>query len=160
MATQAQAAITAGAKVIGLTSLERPRRRHREDRGAAGVKTLTTTLNLGGSASVYVSFNNVHVASSRVKALWLDREWHVKNPHVFELDGSPTDNNATLFAQGYNSVLKSYYADGKYKKVGEQAVLPGTTCRVAPSLPRLSRRTRTSTLPCGNEAWTTLSSPT
>jgi len=125
MATQAQAAITAGAKVIGLTSLDATAGDAIEKTaGAAGVKTLDyDRLNLGGSASVYVSFNNVHVGQLQGQGVVACiAKWHVKNPHVFELDGSPTDNNATLFAQGYNSVLKSYYADGKYKKVGEQAV--------------------------------------
>ena len=37
-------------------------------------------------------------------------------PVVAELNGSPTDNNATLFAQGYNSVLNLHYADGSYIK--------------------------------------------
>jgi len=48
--------------------------------------------------------------------------WGVQSPHVFELDGAPTDNNATLFAQGYNSVLQPMYTSGSYTKVGEQAV--------------------------------------
>src|SRR5256885_6118675 len=39
-----------------------------------------------------------------------------------KLDGSPTDNNATLFAQGYNAVLKTHFEDGSYTKVGEQPV--------------------------------------
>jgi D-xylose transport system substrate-binding protein len=125
MATQAQAAITAGAKVIGITSLDATAGDAIEKTaGAAGVKTLDyDRLNLGGSASVYVSFNNVKVGMLQGQGLVACiAKWHVKNPQVFELDGSPTDNNATLFAEGYNSVLKSYYADGKYKKVGEQAV--------------------------------------
>ena len=44
------------------------------------------------------------------------------NPAVAELNGSPDDNNATLFAQGYNSVLNPLYAAGKYKKAGNQSV--------------------------------------
>src|SRR6202022_134718 len=35
--------------------------------------------------------------------------------------GDPTDNNATLFAQGYNGVLKPKFDDGSYVKVGEPA---------------------------------------
>jgi D-xylose transport system substrate-binding protein len=35
------------------------------------------------------------------------------------MDGDPTDNNAKLFAQGYNGVLDPKFADGTYKKVGE-----------------------------------------
>ena len=37
------------------------------------------------------------------------------------MDGDPTDNNATLFAQGYNGVLKPKFDDGTYVKVGEPA---------------------------------------
>ena len=39
-----------------------------------------------------------------------------------ELNGSPTDNNATLFKNGYDSVLKPKFADGSYKKVADQSV--------------------------------------
>ena len=35
------------------------------------------------------------------------------------MDGDPTDNNAKLFAQGYNGVLAPHFADGSYIKVGE-----------------------------------------
>jgi D-xylose transport system substrate-binding protein len=123
--TQAQAAITAGAKVIGEVSLDATTGDAIEKTAAAaGVKTLDyDRLNLGGSASVYVSFNNVRVGVLQGQGLEACiTKWHVKNPQVFELDGSPTDNNATLFAQGYNSVLDVAYKAGKYKKVGEQAV--------------------------------------
>ena len=37
------------------------------------------------------------------------------------MDGDPTDNNATLFAQGYNGVLKPHFDNGAYVKVGEPA---------------------------------------
>jgi D-xylose transport system substrate-binding protein len=37
------------------------------------------------------------------------------------MDGDPTDNNAKLFAQGYNGVLKPYFDGGQYVKVGEPA---------------------------------------
>src|SRR5438270_14000216 len=43
-------------------------------------------------------------------------------PKVAELNGSPTDNNATLFAQGYNSVLDPKYADGTFVKGPNQPV--------------------------------------
>lgn len=48
----------------------------------------------------------------------------VSKPIVAELNGSPTDNNATLFAQGYNSVLDPLYADGTLVKGPNQSV-PG-----------------------------------
>jgi D-xylose transport system substrate-binding protein len=38
------------------------------------------------------------------------------------LDGSPTDNNATLFKQGAHAVLDPRFKSGAYKLVDEQAV--------------------------------------
>jgi D-xylose transport system substrate-binding protein len=35
--------------------------------------------------------------------------------------GAPTDNNATLFAQGYDGVLKPHFDSKEYVKVGEPA---------------------------------------
>ena len=37
------------------------------------------------------------------------------------MDGDPTDNNAKLFAEGYNGVLQPKFDDGTYVKVGEPA---------------------------------------
>jgi D-xylose transport system substrate-binding protein len=125
MLTQAEAAITSGAKVIGITSLDSTTGASIEAKAkAAGVATLDyDRLNLGGSASIYVSFNNVTVGKLQGEGLVsCIAKWHVKSPQIFELDGSPTDNNATLFAEGYNSVLNPLYKAGTYKKVGEQAV--------------------------------------
>ena len=127
METQAAADITSGAKVIGITDLDSTSGSAIEAKAkAAGVATIDyDRLTLGGGASVYVSFNNVRVGQLQGAGLvaCVARE-HVKSPQVFELDGSPTDNNATLFAQGYNDILSPLYKAGTYKKVGEQAV-PG-----------------------------------
>ena len=51
-------------------------------------------------------------------------------PRIAELNGSPTDNNATLFAQGYNSVLDPLYKAGKAQE-GRRPVRArtGTTSR-------------------------------
>jgi D-xylose transport system substrate-binding protein len=64
-------------------------------------------LTLGGARSYYISFNNVQVGkligqgfASCVKA------WKVNPVNFIEMKGDPTDNNATLFAQGYDSVIK------------------------------------------------------
>jgi len=37
------------------------------------------------------------------------------------MKGDPTDNNATLFAQGYLGVLNPFFTSGKYVKAGEPA---------------------------------------
>jgi len=75
-------------------------------------------LTLGGSRAYYVSFNNVEVGTligqgmvSCIKA------WHITKPQLVVMHGAATDNNATLFAQGYNAVLKPYFKSGKYVDV-------------------------------------------
>lgn len=82
-------------------------------------------LTTGGSASYYVSFDNVKVGelmgNGLVKCL---TDAKASKPMVAELNGGPTDNNATLFAQGYDSVLNPLYSDGTYIKGPNQAV-PG-----------------------------------
>jgi D-xylose transport system substrate-binding protein len=35
------------------------------------------------------------------------------------MKGAPTDNNATLFAQGYDAVLAPYFSSGKWTDVGQ-----------------------------------------
>ena len=67
-------------------------------------------LTLNGDAAYYVSFDNVAVGKLQGEGLvQAIKDWNVKNPQIFELGGSPTDNNATLFEQGYDSVLQPLY---------------------------------------------------
>ena len=81
-------------------------------------------LTLGGGADYYVSFDNVAgrqapgPGSRRVPA----GDRRSAKPVVAELNGAPTDNNATLFAQGYNSVLNPLYASGTLAKGPNQSV--------------------------------------
>jgi D-xylose transport system substrate-binding protein len=72
-------------------------------------------LTLGGSRQYYVSFNNVQVGTLIGKGLVsCVSAWHVAKPNVVVMHGDPTDNNATLFAQGYDAVLKPYFTSGKW----------------------------------------------
>jgi len=90
----------------------------------AGIATIDyDRLTLGGGANYYVSFDNVKVGQLQGQGLvdCLTAKKYVK-PVVAELNGSPTDNNATLFAEGYNSVLNPKYADGTYVKGPNQSV--------------------------------------
>jgi D-xylose transport system substrate-binding protein len=65
-------------------------------------------LTQGGGAAYYVSFDNVKVGEDQGKALTQCPEVAGKTSVGYtEIDGAATDNNATLFAQGYNSVLGS-----------------------------------------------------
>jgi len=91
---------------------------------AAGIATIDyDRLTLNGNANYYVSFDNVKVGELQGQGLvdCLTANKAVK-PIVAELNGSPTDNNATLFAQGYNSVLDPKYADGTFVKGPNQSV--------------------------------------
>jgi D-xylose transport system substrate-binding protein len=122
---QAEQAITNGAKVLLLVNLD-------SGSGAAiqanaksqGVKVIDyDRLTLKGSADYYVSFDNVAVGKLQGQGL-VDclNDNKVSNPRIAELNGSPTDNNATLFKQGYDSVLDPLYKSGKATKVADQSV--------------------------------------
>ena len=122
--SQAQSLITAGASVLLVDPLDSGVGASIESYAKQqGVKTIDyDRLVLGGSRDYYVSFNNEKVGELIGQgAVDCTTAWKVAKPAVFELDGSPTDNNATLFAQGYNTILKPKFDAGTFTKVGEQA---------------------------------------
>jgi D-xylose transport system substrate-binding protein len=89
---------------------------------AAGIASIDyDRLTLGGSASYYVSFDNVQVGKLMGDGLvaCLDKAGKTK-ANIVEINGDPTDNNAALFKQGYDGALKPKYDSGDYKKVGDQ----------------------------------------
>jgi D-xylose transport system substrate-binding protein len=120
---QAEQAITNGAKVLLLVNLD-------SGSGAAiaanaksqGVKVIDyDRLTLKGTSDYYVSFDNTKVGKLQGQGL-VDCLGSKKGAQIAELNGSPTDNNATLFKNGYDSVLKPKYSDGTFKKVADQSV--------------------------------------
>jgi D-xylose transport system substrate-binding protein len=81
-------------------------------------------LTLGGSREYYVSFNNVEVGTLIGKGLVsCVASWHVAKPEVVVMHGAATDNNATLFAQGYDAVMASHFSAGSWT---EEATPAGT----------------------------------
>jgi D-xylose transport system substrate-binding protein len=79
-------------------------------------------ISLGGSRSYYVSFDNVEVGTLIGKGFAsCVTAWHVTHPDVVVLHGAATDNNATLFAAGYNAVIDPYFASGKWTLVTRTA---------------------------------------
>jgi D-xylose transport system substrate-binding protein len=79
-------------------------------------------LTLGGSRSYYVSFDNVKVGTVMGQGLVsCVTAWKVKNPQVIVMKGAPTDNNATLFAQGYDAVMAPYFSSKKWTEVSQPA---------------------------------------
>ena len=119
MATIADQMLASGVTVLAIVNLDSASGAAIEAKAAkAGVKTLDyDRLTLGGSASAYVSFDNTKVGELQGQGLANCMGTGAKN--IIYLNGSPTDNNATLFAAGAHSVLDKITS---YKKVGEQAV--------------------------------------
>ncbi|MFE9653730.1 sugar ABC transporter substrate-binding protein [Micromonospora sp. NPDC006431] len=89
-----------------------------------GVATIDyDRLTLGGSAEYYVSFDNEAVGKLQGEGLskcLTDKG--AKNPAIAYLNGSPTDNNATLFKNGYDSVLKPKFDSKEYTKAADDSV--------------------------------------
>jgi D-xylose transport system substrate-binding protein len=123
--TIADGMISSGVKVLIIVNLDSGTGKAVLDKAkAAGIATIDyDRLTLAGGANYYVSFDNVKVGELQGQGLvdCLTANKAVK-PVVAELNGSPTDNNATLFAQGYNSILDPKYADGSYVKGPNQSV--------------------------------------
>jgi D-xylose transport system substrate-binding protein len=122
--SMAQSAITKGASVLVVDPLDSGVGAHIESYAKQhGVAVIDyDRLTLGGTRSYYVSFNNVKVGQVMGQGLVsCITAWGVKNPNVIVMKGAPTDNNATLFAQGYDGVLAPYFAKGTYKEVSQPA---------------------------------------
>jgi D-xylose transport system substrate-binding protein len=122
--TDAQEAITKGATVLVVDPLDSGTGARIESYAKQhGVAVIDyDRLTLGGSRSYYVSFDNVKVGTLIGNGLVsCVAAWNVKSPQVLVMKGAPTDNNATLFAQGYNAVLATKFSGAGWKNVGQAA---------------------------------------
>ena len=120
-ATIADQMLNSGATVLLIVNLDSP--------SAAAVITKATQqgvpvidydrLTLGGGASYYVSFDNVAVGSAIGEGLvkCMQDNGDDSGP-VALLNGSPTDNNATLFKEGYEKAI----TDAGYEVAEDQSV--------------------------------------
>ena len=120
MQSQAQALINSGVGVLMVVDL---------DPGSGkAIESLAKQHNVvaidydrltsGGSAEYYVSFDNVKVGEDQGTALTQCPQVTGKSSvNYVDIDGAPTDNNATLFAKGYNSVLSK---QAGWHKVADQ----------------------------------------
>jgi D-xylose transport system substrate-binding protein len=122
MKTIAESMESNGIKVLMITNLDSASGAAIEQEAQSkGITTIDyDRLTLGGKAALYISFDNVAVGTAQGETL-------VKCPQVagkssvtyVDVNGAPTDNNATLFKQGYDGVL------GKtpgWKKVDDQSI--------------------------------------
>jgi D-xylose transport system substrate-binding protein len=120
----AQADITKGASVLIMDGLDSGVGAKIESYAKShGVPVIDyDRLTLGGSRQYYVSFNNVHVGTLLGDGLVsCIAAWHVAKPQVMVMHGAPTDNNATLFAQGYDAVMAPYFSSKKWVDVANPA---------------------------------------
>ncbi len=120
----AQADITKGAKVLIMDPLDPATGAKIESYAKShGVPVIDyDRITLGGSRKYYVSFNNVRVGTLLGQGLEsCITSWGVKNPKVIVMRGDPTDNNATLFADGYDAVLAPKFASKAYTDVANPA---------------------------------------
>jgi len=121
---QAEQAITNGAKVILLVNLD-------SGSGAAiaanaksqDVKVIDyDRLTLDTDANdYYVSFDNEEVGRLQGQGL-VDCIGDKADAQIAVLNGSPTDNNATLFKNGYDSVIDPKFDAGDWTEVDDQSV--------------------------------------
>jgi D-xylose transport system substrate-binding protein len=125
--SQLDQCLTNGAKVVLLTNLD-PGSGLAITKAAQakGAKVIDyDRLVVGSGASYYVSFDNVKVG--RLEGLGIvaglkANGMYSQHPVVAELNGAPTDNNAKLFKQGYDSVYAPLYKNGTFKKGPDQWV--------------------------------------
>ncbi len=78
-------------------------------------------ISLGGTADYYVSFDNLNVGELQAEGL-LTCLGTKPGGQIIEIQGAPTDNNATLFADGQRRVLGPKYESGALKLVKSQAI--------------------------------------
>jgi len=124
-ATIADQMLSNGAKVLIMVNLDSDSAKAVQDKAAKqGVKTIDyDRLTLKGSESYYVSFDNVAVGKLQGTGIANCLKAHkVATPRIVYLNGSPTDNNATLFKQGYVSILGPSVKAKKMVLVADQAV--------------------------------------
>ncbi len=120
---QAEQAITNGAKVLLLVNLD-------SGSGAAiaanaksqDVKVIDyDRLTLKGDSDYYVSFDNEQVGKLQGEGL-VSCVGDKQGANIAVLNGSPTDNNATLFKNGYDSVINPKFESGDWNEVADQSV--------------------------------------
>jgi D-xylose transport system substrate-binding protein len=113
-----------GVKVLMIVNLDQESGKACLDKAtAAGVQSIDyDRLTPGGGASFYVSFDNVAVGGLMGTGLIaaLDAAGKSKANIVY-VNGAATDNNASLFKQGYEEALADKIDSGDYTLVGDQS---------------------------------------
>jgi D-xylose transport system substrate-binding protein len=122
---QAQACLAAGAKVVIETALD--------NGSAASIEKLFTSSGgkaidydrqvIGGSASVYVTFDGKKVGQAQANGIYAAlKAKGITKPVVAELWGGPTDQNAFWFKSGNDAVFNPLFKSGALTKGPQQFV--------------------------------------
>jgi D-xylose transport system substrate-binding protein len=122
--TMAKSDITNGAAILIVDPLDSgvgaQIEKYANDNGAKVIDY--DRLTLGGTRQYYVSFNNVAVGKLIGDGfVSCASAWGVKKPNTIVMAGDPTDNNATLFSQGYNGVLNPKFQSSGWVKAAAPA---------------------------------------
>jgi D-xylose transport system substrate-binding protein len=131
----AQNMISEGVKVLLIDSIDAPSGSAVESAAkTAGVKVIDyDRVNLGGSADYYVSFDNEKIGELQGQAmLSCLKTYKAPSPaKIIEMDGGvDVDNNAVLFKQGVQKVLKGSSA---VKVVADSVVKGWVVANAAPA---------------------------
>jgi len=115
--SQAEAALTNGAQVLVLDPVDSAAAGAIADKAKAqGVPVIAydrLILNSDG-VNYYISFNNVKVGQLQAQSLVDDlNSMNITDPQIVMINGSPTDNNASLFKKGAHSVFDPLVSSGK-----------------------------------------------
>jgi D-xylose transport system substrate-binding protein len=121
---QAEQMITNGAKVLLLVNLDSGSGAAIASNAASqGVKVIDyDRLTLDTDATdYYVSFDNEAVGKLQGEGL-VKCVGNKQGARIAVLNGSPTDNNATLFKNGYDSIINPKFDSGDWVEVDDQSV--------------------------------------
>ena len=110
--------ITGGVTVLAIVNLDSASGAAIEEQAKKqGVATIDyDRLTLGGSADYYVSYDNAKVG--KLQGEGLQKCLGDKPANIVYLNGSPDDNNATLFAEGAHSVARQGRAITRSRRAG------------------------------------------
>jgi D-xylose transport system substrate-binding protein len=122
---QAEAAITNGAKVLVLDPVDSAAAAAIADAAKAqNIPVISYDRLITGTANInyYISFDNAQVGKLQAQALMTALNGK-SNPTIVMINGSPTDNNATLFKQGAHGVFDPLVTAGSLK-IGKEYDTP------------------------------------
>jgi D-xylose transport system substrate-binding protein len=124
--SQAQQALVEGATVLILVNLgSESGAEIIADARAAGARVIDydRLTTAGPGADLYVSFDNLAVGAEMADILApLINGLGKPAPRIVQLNGAPTDNNATLVRAGYSTVATPFYDQGQWQLLADLPV--------------------------------------